>query len=820
MKVLFLVPNWGLHELKYTTATIKAPHIQPLEFMYIVKLLENNCEYDFLDANLEGLSWEELRREIAKCRADVVVFSTSISYLQWRCPPLDLEIPRKIVEICRELKCISIVIGPHSTVSPEETMEELKADYMVLGEPEISLSQFLNSNLQNESIKGIFAKGKRITYSDEVDISKLPTPDYSIIQQYEYDSYSWSEKTQALLCQKNIKGTIAEFSRGCQFDCVFCLREHFRKEYRCKSIKQLEKEVKELKEHGYDYIFFIDEIFNFPSEALYKLLDILKESNMLFGCQARPDVMTFELIDRLKKAGCIYVEYGLESFSEPVLKKINKNINLNEIKRIIAYSYMVFGKENIQLGILNFDTKDIKEILKISEKIPCSLKNIRPYPGTYLGEEIFKCYGIKEKKWEFAIKYIWWIQIETYAKYFLEINYLDEKLKRKILFGSFVESKQMSYKILDGYEEKSKQRADFCVLQEITKETMKEKFASWDWTIEQPYLKNLDLAYEAHAMRQKYQLKFFQTPVLPETAVRRALLIGNQEKKVILMGDDDLTSVPLSSLGIDVTVLDIDTDLLNTIKKMSEKYDLQIKTAEVDFLNEMKFPKEEYDALICDPISTYEAFEVFVGKGMNYLKVGGKGYISVNQRFEKVFLEFCKDYDIEILQQLKHFNHYYNINLEVINDIADLFVILRRKTSRITDLKEKRKIEELYISQKQLHYVGCLELYNIHYMPAKEDILRTLFSKMPDKVYMAEKDIDIEKQLISVVALNGDISIFVLKRKTYVYINYIMPSYIDDSCIRKKLLDLFKPDKYLINKVIGGISKLEGYTEMDINNCT
>ena len=113
-------------------------------------------------------------------------------------------------------------------------MEELKADYMVLGEPEISLSQFLNSNLQNESIKGIFAKGKRITYSDEVDISKLPTPDYSIIQQYEYDSYSWSEKTQALLCQKNIKGTIAEFSRGCQFDCVFCLREHFRKEYRCK----------------------------------------------------------------------------------------------------------------------------------------------------------------------------------------------------------------------------------------------------------------------------------------------------------------------------------------------------------------------------------------------------------------------------------------------------------------------------------------------------------------------------------------------------------------------------------------------------------
>ena len=71
MKVLFLVPNWGLHELKYTTATVKAPCTQPLEFMYIAKLLNTNCEYDFLDANLEGLSWEEIKNEITKYRAEV-----------------------------------------------------------------------------------------------------------------------------------------------------------------------------------------------------------------------------------------------------------------------------------------------------------------------------------------------------------------------------------------------------------------------------------------------------------------------------------------------------------------------------------------------------------------------------------------------------------------------------------------------------------------------------------------------------------------------------------------------------------------------------
>jgi len=818
MKVLFLVPNWGLHELKYTTATVKAPCTQPLEFMYIAKLLNTNCEYDFLDANLEGLSWEEIKNEITKYRAEVVIFSTTISYLQWRCPPLDLEVPRKLVEICKELQCISIAIGPHCTVSPEETMETIKVDYMILGEPEITLSQFLNSGMQDDKIKGVFAKGKKITHSDEVDINKLPTPDYSIIKRYKYDSYSWSEKVQSILCERNIKGTIAEFSRGCQFNCIFCLREHFRKEYRRKNLKQMKKEIAEIKAKGYNYIFFIDEIFNIPSEELYELLELLKDSSMLFGCQARPDVMTFEVIDRLKKAGCIYIEYGLESFSESVLKKINKNIDLNEIKRIIAYSYIVFGKENIQLGILNFNTEDIREILTISEKLPLSLKNIRPYPGSYFGEKIFESYGIKEKKWEFAIRYMWWIQIETYAKYFSEENCLDEKLKEEILFGSFVQSKKVSYRILNEYKKKWTKNSDFCVSKETIKENMKERFRSWDWKIGQQYLKLLEITYEAHAMRRKCRLEFFQTPILPETAVRRALLVENQEEKIILMGDDDLTSIPLAVLGFDVTVLDIDESLIDLIKRMSEKYNLQIKIAKTDFLKEMKFTEDEYDVLICDPISTYEAFEIFVGKGMNFLKIGGKGYISVNQRFEKVFLEFCKDYDIEILRQLKHFNNYYDNNLKVINDVADLFIVTRKATSRTTNLEEKRKIEDIYISQKKLHYIGCLELYNITYMPNKEEIFRTVFSKIADKVYMVEKSIAVKNQIISIVELEGNVSIYILRRGDFVYINYLLPSYIDDSYIREKIFDLFKPEKYLINKVIGGIPKLESYMEMEINN--
>ncbi|WP_368282334.1 hypothetical protein [Coprococcus comes] len=112
----------------------------------------------------------------------------------------------------------------------------------------------------------------------------------------------------------------------------------------------------------------------------------------------------------------------------------------------------------------------------------------------------------------------------------------------------------------------------------------------------------------------------------------------------------------------------------------------------------------------------------------------------------------------------------------------------------------------------------CLELYNITYMPNKEEIFRTVFSKIADKVYMVEKSIAVKNQIISIVELEGNVSIYILRRGDFVYINYLLPSYIDDSYIREKIFDLFKPEKYLINKVIGGIPKLESYMEMEINN--
>lgn len=155
-----------------------------------------------------------------------------------------------------------------------------------------------------------------------------------------------------------------------------------------------------------------------------------EKRGVTYGCQARPDIMTYEMIDLMKESGCVYIEYGVESFAPEVLKAINKSVDKQRLLRILAYSYQQFGKENVELGMINFFAEDIMKVLNLNGDGKWNSKVLRPYPDTFIGDKIYELYNITEKKWEFLVRYIWWLQIENYENYYniqhdleLKINY-------------------------------------------------------------------------------------------------------------------------------------------------------------------------------------------------------------------------------------------------------------------------------------------------------------------------------------------------------------------------------------------------------------
>lgn len=457
MKIIFVIPNWKRHDIKYTTVSLHIPNSMPLEFLYVQTMLKESIDTEIIDANLLDIDFEELRERIIASHAEVMVFNTTINYILWRCPPVDFEIPKQLMKICKDLSIRTIAIGPHSSVDPEEVYRELGVDYLISGEPEIALADFLNSELKNTSIKGLYGKGIDNGIASEVDITKLALPDFKNINLLDYDIHAWSKNTISNLKKEGVRGTILEYSRGCIFHCPYCFRKNFRNNYRKKHISQIEKEIQKIKSMGIKYIYFIDEIFNIDNKEWRSLLRILKREKILFGCQARPDTMTYEMIDRMKDAGCVYVEYGVESFSKDVLKTLNKNLDKQRLLRIIAYSYQVFGKENVELGMINFYINDIMEILNLTSCESWNAKVVRPYPDSSIGDALFLKYNVNKDKWDFLLRYIWWSQIENYQNY-LDLPH-DMSIKNLILYGDYMVSKEKSYELISKYMEKAKAKS-------------------------------------------------------------------------------------------------------------------------------------------------------------------------------------------------------------------------------------------------------------------------------------------------------------------------------------------------------------------------
>lgn len=117
-----------------------------------------------------------------------------------------------------------------------------------------------------------------------------------------------------------------------------------------------------------------------------------------------------------------------------------------------------------------------------------------------------------------------------------------------------------------------------------------------------------------------------------ETVIRRVLALGSipdiSQKKILFLGDDDLTSLAFCYLfeAKTVTVIDIDKRLIEFVNKIAKLEKLPIETFEYDLRNPL--PKDrfkDYDIIFFDPPYTPEAIytwfsraiEATLGKGRN-----------------------------------------------------------------------------------------------------------------------------------------------------------------------------------------------------------
>jgi len=287
------------------------------------------------------------------------------------------------------------LIGGHGPAAdPEYFLSKTMADFVGIGEGEITIVELL------DAIEGLrtYSSVDGIAYFDKDQYVRTKPreliPDINEISFPAYDLFDMSY--YSLLRMPNCKATdrcIPILSgRGCPFSCNFCYRMD--KGFRPRSAENIIKEILYLKErYNITYIAFGDELLMSSKNRTVELCQAFIDANLnvKWDCNGRLNFADITTLQKMKEAGCVFINYGIESLDDATLKVMHKCLTKNMIVRGIENTLkvgispglnIIFGNINEPLSAID-DAVDF--LLKYDDHAQLrTIRPVTPYPGCEL----------------------------------------------------------------------------------------------------------------------------------------------------------------------------------------------------------------------------------------------------------------------------------------------------------------------------------------------------------------------------------------------------------------------------------------------------
>jgi anaerobic magnesium-protoporphyrin IX monomethyl ester cyclase len=358
----------------------------PLDLANCGALLERDGhQVRIIDANALRLSPDQVAGEVSGYDK---VFISSSSLDRWQCPNVDLTPFLDTVTRVRQYNNEMYVLGAHGTVRPEEMLDLTQARAVVRGEPELTIQEICRETAL-EDMKGLaFRENGEIRLTEAqspLDLNSLPIPAFHLLpmNKYHYE-----------VLGRNF--TLFEGSRGCASKCIFCLLKMYGKGVRKKSVDRLITEIEYAQSHfAIKTAYFMDLEFTVFRRQVLELCDYLskRQSGLRWTCQTRFDLVDEELLDRMKRAGCRLIHFGVEAGTKELLESIHKRISMEQIERGMRMVHQA-GIESACFFILGFPDvgpDQIDKTIQFANRLnpTYALFHIAiPYPGTALYEQM------------------------------------------------------------------------------------------------------------------------------------------------------------------------------------------------------------------------------------------------------------------------------------------------------------------------------------------------------------------------------------------------------------------------------------------------
>ncbi len=368
----------------------------PLGLAYISRvILDKGHEVEILDIQLNKYRKEFVERTIKNLKADAIGITgliTTFNFLCWL---------TKIIKKYHP-KIPIIVGGALATSSPKILLENTKADILAIDEGEkivARLIDFFEKKKEKISdIKGIWYKNENggiFANPLEERIENLDSINLPAWQLFDMKKYLALPVPLLDLEWRKKKGWIfVSTSRGCPFNCTFCSRVFGRKTY-LRTAKNIVLEIKALiEQYDIEHINFCDDLFMIDKARVLGLCELIKklEKKITWNATARVDAIDESLLKKMKEAGCISLCFGIESGSQKILDKMQKNITPAVAKKAIFLTKKagIYPHCTFMIGIPGENEKTLKETVKFIKEtdiFPQGFSYTTPLPASKLYEE-------------------------------------------------------------------------------------------------------------------------------------------------------------------------------------------------------------------------------------------------------------------------------------------------------------------------------------------------------------------------------------------------------------------------------------------------
>lgn len=381
MKVLFVIYDNGSYD-----------NIFPMGYGAIGGVLKRDGhKISVWNQDIHHWPDDNLRTYLDNNEFDVVILSVIAGYYQYQ----KMKGLSKAINNSKNRANFKYIMGGYGpTPEPKFFIEKSGCDVVCMGEGEITVSKLMSAFENKTSLTKVpgvaWLENGELKQTPRApiiqDLDSLPLPPYEL---FPMDIYRM---------QRSVKSGSTDFvipmmsARGCSFKCTFCYRMD--PGYRKRNPKALLDEVEMLlKDYGANFISFQDDLLMSSVAHTEEVCKEFLKRNLpvKWECNGRLNYCSEELLQLMKDAGCVFINYGIESMDQKVLNNMKKGLRPEMIVRGI--------EDTLKVGIspgLNFifgNKGDNKETIKKTVDFMLkyddfaqkrTLRPVTPYPGSPL----------------------------------------------------------------------------------------------------------------------------------------------------------------------------------------------------------------------------------------------------------------------------------------------------------------------------------------------------------------------------------------------------------------------------------------------------